>query len=79
MPYPYRIYTDTNIDTCLRALRKHAMMAYAVDVADQQLPITFNERVGANFQPIRKAAGWSQATLADYLATVVCRFSSRRS
>jgi transcriptional regulator with XRE-family HTH domain len=41
-------------------------MLPAVD--DQRSSIDFNQRVGANLQLIRKAAGWSQADLADQLS-----------
>jgi transcriptional regulator with XRE-family HTH domain len=50
------------------ALRNHAPKAYGVPVESQQSPTTFNQRVGANLQRLRKAAWWSQADLADQLA-----------
>jgi transcriptional regulator with XRE-family HTH domain len=36
-------------------------------MTDQQQSTDFNQRVGANLQEIRKAAGWSQADLAAEL------------
>jgi transcriptional regulator with XRE-family HTH domain len=49
-------------------LRKHARTVRLTAVDHQQSPIDFNRRVGENLQRIRKAAGWSQADLADRLS-----------
>lgn len=54
------LYTDL-------VLRKHSEMGTINAVTDQQSSIDFNQRVGANLARIRKAAGLSQADLANRL------------
>jgi transcriptional regulator with XRE-family HTH domain len=49
-------------------LPKHAKTARLSAMNNQRPSTDFNKRVGANLQLIRKAAGWSQADLADQLS-----------
>jgi transcriptional regulator with XRE-family HTH domain len=48
-------------------LSRHITVMYGRTVTHQAVPITFNQRVGANLQLLRKAAGKSQADLAHEL------------
>jgi transcriptional regulator with XRE-family HTH domain len=59
---PRRLYASL-------VLCKHARTATVVAVTDTQDSTGFNKRVGENLQRIRKAAGWSQADLADRLSS----------